>query len=282
MPSSFDNDLAAYRKAGVEGIGICEIKLQDRDREQVASLRESGLQATFCIPTVASVLPGPLTSGPIDPDERVEALCAGIRRLAKFQPLACLCLTGPAGTYSEAAARRRIVEGLRRAAETAAQVGVKLGVEPVHPSYCAEWSIVTTIAETLDLLDEVSASNAGVSFDMFHLWDSPGLLEDIRRHADGFVGVHVADRREKTRSLWDRALPGEGVVDLPRILAALEAGGYDSWYDLEIFSDDGRYGTAYPDSLWSLPHEEMLARARRSFDRAWTQARERVLERGRR
>ena len=32
---------------------------------------------------------------------------------------------------------------------------------------------------------------------------------------------------------------------------------------LEIFSDDGRYGTAYPDSLWALPHEEMLVRARK-------------------
>ena len=88
--------------------------------------------------------------------------------------------------------------------------------------------------------------------------------------------------REPTRGWCDRALPGEGRADLPGILAALVESGYRGWYDLEIFSDDGRYGTAYPDSLWGPPHEEMLGRARRSFDRAWTAARERVLARGRR
>ena len=41
------------------------------------------------------------------------------------------------------------------------------------------------------------------------------------------------------------------------LIAALDAAGWDGLYDLEIFSDDGTFGSAYPDSLWSLPAADM-------------------------
>ena len=44
LGASFEEDLLAYRAAGVEGIGVCEIKLGEGAAER---LRESGLQATF-------------------------------------------------------------------------------------------------------------------------------------------------------------------------------------------------------------------------------------------
>jgi sugar phosphate isomerase/epimerase len=83
------------------------------------------------------------------------------------------------------------------------------------------------------------------------------------------VGVHVNDRRALTRSWKDRVLPGDGVIDLPAILGALEAGGYDSWFDLEIFSDNGAFGDDYPDSLWKLPPVEVVRRGHAGFRRAW-------------
>ncbi len=39
---------------------------------------------------------------------------------------------------------------------------------------------------------------------------------------------------------------------MPRILRALDEAGWDGLYDIEIFSDDGTFGTAYDDSLWRL------------------------------
>jgi sugar phosphate isomerase/epimerase len=58
-------------------------------------------------------------------------------------------------------------------------------------------------------------------------------------------------------------LPGDGIVNLPAIFTALREGQFDGWFDLEVFSDDGRWGNAYPDSVWKLP---WLEQARRGFE----------------
>jgi sugar phosphate isomerase/epimerase len=269
--AGFEEDLAACRAGGAEGIGICEFKLpaDGNDQAALAAFRSSELKAAICVPATLSVLPLPLMAGPEDPTRRVEAVCAGIRRLAAFAPAACMCLTGPRGARPEAEARRIVVDGLRAIARAAAAVGVRVGLEPIHRSIRDDWSLVTTIPETLDLLDEVGEPNLGLLFDVWHLWDTPNLLAHIRACAHRIVGVHVNDRREPTRSWKDRVLPGEGVIDLPAILGALEAGGYEGWYDLEIFSDNGAFGDNYEDSLWKLPPTEVVRRGRAGFLRAW-------------
>jgi sugar phosphate isomerase/epimerase len=81
--------------------------------------------------------------------------------------------------------------------------------------------------------------------------------------------VHICDSREPTRGWADRVLPGEGVADVPRILTLLDQAGWDGLYDIEIFSDNGTFGTKHPDSLWEVPAGELLPRARAAFDEAW-------------
>ena len=110
----------------------------------------------------------------------------------------------------------------------------------------------------------------GIQFDSWHLWNTPTLYDDIEREIDRFVGVHVADYREPTRGWADRSLTGDGVGDLPRILRALDAAGWDGLYDIEIFSDDGTFGAEYPDSFWAAPATETLARAREAFEQCWS------------
>src|SRR3990172_12097458 len=78
---TFEQDLATYVEAGAEGIGVWEFKLPERaDAESVAKLRDSGLNATTCIPGTLSIYPVPFP-GPTDPRERTEGLCAAIRRV---------------------------------------------------------------------------------------------------------------------------------------------------------------------------------------------------------
>ena len=56
---------------------------------------------------------------------------------------------------------------------------------------------------------------------------------------------------------------------MPRVLGLLDAAGWDGLYDVEIFSDNGTFGAAYPDSLWNVPPAELAPRALASFERAW-------------
>lgn len=267
----FEDELAVYAEAGAEGIGICEAKLSPdgADRELVAKLEESGLAATICLPAVLSVLPLPKLPGPSDPADRVEAICAGVRRLAAFRPAAIYCLTGPRGSLDAGEARAIAVDGLRKVARVADEVGVPLGLEPIHASIRDDWTLVSSIPETLELIEEVGAPNVGVGFDTWHLWDTPDLLDDIRRHAGRFAGAHVNDWRDPTRGWNDRVLPGDGVIDLPAIVGALEDGGFDGWYDLEVFSDDGTFEDDYADSLWKQPPLEVVRRGREGLLRAW-------------
>src|SRR6185437_1062619 len=101
----------------------------------------------------------------------------------------------------------------------------------------------------------------------------PFQAEGIESHAHHFAGVHLNDWRNGTRGWADRVLPGDGVADVPAILAALERAGWDGYYDLEVFSDNGAFGTAYSDSLWDVEPAELVRRGRESFTYCWEERR---------
>ena len=270
---TFEEDLAAYVQAGAEGIGIWEFKLGEdpsQDADKVAKLRESGLQATTCIPGTLSVYPVPFP-GPDDCEERIQALCAMIDRFAAFDPKIVLCLTGHPGDVPADEARRTIVGGLRRAARAAAEHGIVLGLEPLHRKVYGHWSTIASIPEAIDLIDEIDEPNVRLLYDVYHLWDTDDLLADTRKHAARFApSVHICDWRDPTRNDFDRVLPGDGLIDLPGIFGALDAGGWEGWVDLEIFSDDGSFTDQdFEDSLWKQDPLDVLARAKAGFERAW-------------
>lgn len=260
----YDEDLAAYAAGGAEGIGLAEAKLPEgQDSESLRKLRESGLTATICLPTTLSVLPMPPFPGPEDPQERIESLCASVRRLAPFEPVTLLVLTGPPGDRDPAEARKIAVEGLREIARTAREAGVPVALEPIHASARDEFTMVDTIPDAVALVEEVGEP-MGVLFDTWHLWDTPNVLDHIRAEAHRFPAVHVNDWRAETRGWDDRALPGDGVMHLPAIFAALEDGGFDGWYELEVFSTE-----TYPDSLLKLEPAELVRRGKAGFEAAW-------------
>jgi sugar phosphate isomerase/epimerase len=272
LSSGFLADVETYVSAGVDGIGIWELKLTgsgDGDGEALAALEASGLAATSAVPLVPSILPLPLLGGPTDPRERVDAYLASIRRLAPFRPSALVCLTGSAGGLDAATARRMVVDGLRELSGEAERAGLVIALEPYQREGMESWSIVNTLGEAVELIDEVDSSALGIQFDVWHLWNTPDLLAEIERHCDRIVGVHVCDWRQPTRGWADRVLPGDGVADVPGIIGAVDRTGWSGCYDLEIFSDDGTFGTEYPDSLWHVPARELVARARAAFERMW-------------
>jgi sugar phosphate isomerase/epimerase len=240
VSQSFADDLDAYRAAGADGIGIWEMKLQD---DSLARFSAAGLEAAAAVPAVPSILPLPLMEGPEDPAERIEAICAGIRRLAPFEPACVLFLTGPG------ADRATILEGIRAIADEGRACGVRVALEPIQREFAEYWSIVSSLDEAAQLVDEADA-DAGLMYDVWHLWREP--VEQIARHRGHIYGVHVADWREPTRNTNDRVLPGDGIVDYGPILDALRWHGL---FDLEIFSDP-----ELPDSLWKDDPRELARR----------------------
>ena len=274
LDASFEDDLRAYAAAGIEGISICELKLvEGREQEQLEAFRASGLQASSCVPGVPTILPIAAMPGPDDPEERVEAIVAGMRRLAPFEPTAFVCPTGPAAILPADEARRVVVESLRVLGDEGERLGVPVGLEPMSTYEADDWTIPTTLGEAAELIDEAGSPRLGLVVDTWHLWDTPQLEEEIERFADRIVAVHVNDWRDPTRSWCDRALPGDGVADVASVLDAVERSGWTGFYDLEVFSDDGTFGNDFADSLWKLPAEELARRGREAFDAVGRSAR---------
>lgn len=264
MASTFVDDVRLYSAAGVDGIGVWELKLTDGgDAEALEALEEAGLGSAAAIPVIPSILPLPLMEGPKDPAERVDAICRSLHRLAPFKPSGVVCLTGPGDD------RDTVVEGLRTIGAEAVRAGVRVGIEPINRVGGEDWTMISSLPEAVELLEDADQPALGVQFDSWHLWNTPTLFEDIERECSRFVGVHIADWREPTRSWADRVLPGHGAADLPAILGTLERSGWDGFYDLEIFSDNGAFGNAWPDSVWDWPAEDAVSRGREAFEGVW-------------
>jgi sugar phosphate isomerase/epimerase len=58
-----------------------------------------------------------------------------------------------------------------------------------------------------------------------------------------------------TDLVFDRGLPGEGVIDIPAIRAMAEAAGWGGGVEVEVLSR----------RLWELPGEEVLRRVQDSL-----------------
>ena len=265
LAATFESDLRAYAAAGVDGIGIWEIKLPEGgDDQALEQLEASGLGRAAAVPAVPSILPLPLMQGPADPRERIDAICASVHRLARFEPSSVVCLTGPGDD------RDTVVEGLRTIGDEAERAGVRIGLEPINRIGGEDWTSISSLQEAAELLDDADRQALGIQFDSWHVWNTAEVVEEIERHAHRFVGVHIADWREPTRGWADRVLPGDGVADLPALLGTLEPAGWNGFYDLEIFSDNGTFGNAWPGSLWDVPEEELARRGKEAFERAWS------------
>ena len=263
LAASFAEDVRAYAAAGVDGIGVWELKLGD------GSLREfqaSGLGSATAVPAVPSVHPLPLLPGPDTVRERVDALLRSLEILAPYAPAAILCFTGPGD-------RETAVRGVREVAREAERLGLRLAVEPFQAEGIESWSILNTLRDAAEFVDEVGSDVVGIQFDVWHLWNSRDVLDEIPRYAHLIAGVHVNDWREPTRGWADRVLPGDGIADLPAIFGVLEEVGWEGFYDLEIFSDNGAFGSAYPDSLWDLDAAELARRGRDAFTHIWSKRR---------
>ena len=168
LGATFEADLRAYAAAGVDGIGIWEIKLPEGGDDQAhEQLEASGLGRAAAVPAVPSILPLPLMEGPADPRERIDAICASVHRLARFEPSSVVCLTGPGDD------RDTVVEGLRTIGDEAARAGVRIGLEPINRVGGEDWTSISSLQEAAELLDDADRPALGIQFDSWHVWNTP-------------------------------------------------------------------------------------------------------------
>ncbi len=155
----------------------------------------------------------------------------------------------PKGSKDLRGHRARVTEALHTLSSHARETGVKLGIEPLHPMYCGDRSVINTIASANDLCDELGAAATLVP-DVYHCWWDPAFRSELRRAGpNGFQTFHLCDWLRPTRNLFDRGMVGDGIVDIGAIRGWLDEIGYNGVFELEIFSEL---------DWWQRPGEETV------------------------
>lgn len=264
LHSSYEEDLDNYATLGYAGIGLWEVQMPDRPEADLLSrFKDSGLRASFCFPHAPGIVAGNGTwfSQPRDPDERLRMLLASIRRFARYEPEAVVCLAGaPRGDVVQQ--RKDVIAALREAAIVAEGEGVTLALEIIRPGIAD--SIVGTIEAGVEFISEIGVDSMKLLADAWHTAGSPELEAQVEKYASYLAGIQLCDRKPESRGWYDRALPGEGELRVAEFVAAAERGGYTGLYEMELFSDDGTFGNDYPDSYWKLPPLEVLEQVKRT------------------
>jgi sugar phosphate isomerase/epimerase len=140
------------------------------------------------------------------------------------------------GSKDIAGARRQVRDGLAALLPYARQAGVPLAIEPLHPMVAADRACVNTLAQANDLC-EALGDGIGIALDVYHVWWDPDLARQIARAGKRIISYHVGDWLVPTTDLvFDRGMPGDGVIDLRGIREMVEAAGFAGYCDVEIFS----------------------------------------------
>ncbi|MCA1572097.1 MAG: sugar phosphate isomerase/epimerase [Chloroflexi bacterium] len=134
---------------------------------------------------------------------------------------------------------KRLVEALKPVAEYASANDVTLAIEPLNRY---ETSLVNTVAQALEIVDEVDSPGCGVQIDTFHMnVEEKDVGAAIRAAGPRLVHVQVCGN--------DRGAPGNDHIDWTTVADALADVGYADSICIESFTAENRT-IATAASIW--------------------------------
>jgi sugar phosphate isomerase/epimerase len=234
-----------------------------RDRVAEAGLRRSADTVRAAGLHVSSLCRGGFFTHPDGP-ARASALADNRRAIAEAAELGAdtlVLVPGglPSGSRDLALARRMVADAIADLVPTAQRLGVRLGIEPMHPMFCADRGVLSTLADALDLAFQFPAEAVGVVVDTYHVWWDPRLEAQIDRARGRIASVQLCDWVVPlpADTLLGRGHLGDGVIDFPPVVARLLAAGYTGFVEIEIFNQE----------VWDAPADQTAATIRQRFAR---------------
>ncbi|MEQ8934146.1 MAG: sugar phosphate isomerase/epimerase family protein [Silicimonas sp.] len=231
-----------YARLGVTGIAPWRDQIAECGlASAIRAIRDNGLRVTgLCR---GGMFPQPdRTSFAANLDDNRRAIAEAHELSSDCLVLVCGGL--PEGSRDIEGARAMVAEAIALLLPEAQAAGVRLAIEPLHPMYAADRNCINTLGQALTLCEKLAPEDPngwlGVALDVYHVWWDPALedmlnrLDPVRLHA-----FHICDWRRTTRDLLcDRAMMGDGVIDIERIARNVGALGFEGLPEVEIFSND--------------------------------------------
>ena len=250
--------VALCARHGIPAIGLW--------RDRVA---ETGLAAAVTAVRAAGLRVSSLCRGgfftqaaPDDPGERRAVREDNLAALAEAAELGAdtlvlVCGGLPPGQRDLGLARRMVADAIAELVPEAQRLGVRLGIEALHPMFCADRCVISSLGEAVDLALRFPADAVGVVVDTYHVWWDARLTAEIARARGRIVGYQVCDwvLPLPADTLLGRGHLGDGVIDFWPVTAAVAAAGYGGFVEVEIFNA----------AVWDAPPDQTAATVRERF-----------------
>ena len=252
--ASLAEAVAACVRAGIPSIGLWREPVAEHGLAAAATLvRDSGLR-------VSSLCRGGFLTG----FERADAIADNRRAIEEAAELGApelvLVVGGlPAGSTDLRGARERMADAVAELAPHAGECGVRLALEPLHPVYCADRAVLSTLGQALDLAERFPVEQVGVVVDTFHVGWDPAVFDQIARAGDRIASYQVCDWITPLPAdvLLARGVMGDGHIDFAALTSAVTAAGYRGDIEVEIFNAD----------VWRADPDQVLATVRDRYAR---------------
>ncbi|WP_156759225.1 sugar phosphate isomerase/epimerase family protein [Microbacterium karelineae] len=255
------------KAAGIGAIGLWREQVQDAGLdESVRMIADSGLRySTHCRGGWFTAEEGPARVAALDDnrvaiDETAALAAAG----AEGSKAALVIVVGglPENSRDLVGARERVRDAVAQLVPHAEASGVQLALEPLHPMYCSDRAVLSTLDQALDIAGDFAPEVVGVTVDTFHLWWDPQILEKIARAGrEGRIASYqVCDWRTplEADNLLSRHYPGDGMIDFADMTRAVEEAGYTGDIEVELLNQ----------AIWDTDPAEAVRRTVEGFDRA--------------
>ncbi|MCY2951118.1 MAG: sugar phosphate isomerase/epimerase [Planctomycetota bacterium] len=227
--------LPKIKAAGYDGVEVPIFMGQEADYRRLGKeIKRHGLSATAV--TVANADANPIDPDPAMRQKAVDRLKWALDMCAAVGgELLCGPFHSPLGVFSGSGPtddeKKRAIEVLRKGGDHAAKLGVRFALEFLcrFESY-----FLTTVKDTIDLVDRINHPAVGMMIDTFHAnIEEKDPAASAERCGKRLIHMHISEN--------DRGAPGTGNVDWSGIFGALRRMKYDGWLTIEAF------GRAMPD-----------------------------------
>lgn len=218
-------DLELCAELGVARSGIFLGKAEAVGLERaVALVTDAGLEVTEV------ACQGPTPSEPARWGEERSRLRRALELAVAVGSPVVSVTTGSAGSLEWEAAAAGLGESLAPVVDAAARQGVVVAIEQTLPLR-HEVGFVHSCRDSVDLARRFGL---GVVLEAHYCFAERGIAETVHQAGDVLAVVQVSDLVPPLHQLLDRAVPGDGVIPLERLIRHILDGGYQGCFELEM------------------------------------------------
>ena len=231
--AGYRKSLEGWARAGIKHVELASNLVDEFLKTDNLAAAKRVLADNGLSPASASAGAG----GIFEPNpNRAAALDALKRRCEMFAELGVPRIYQPTGTNAKITADdyKAAAANMREVGEIASQYKLVFMVEALRNS-----TFISTLSSLLKVTREAGHPNLKPLLDFYHFWSGMSKFEDLESVRPGEIGhVHFQDVPDMPRELLDsttRAVPGDGVAPIERMLRTLSAKNYAGTLSVELF-----------------------------------------------